>query len=155
MMTILSARQPCWNDVEHTSLNLLVTFEETRESLGEVPFTASPNDPERHGRELFERAAALEYGDIAEPDEEQLKDAMRMKSSALSALASSMIAKLQGDLSTLQDSEALGMATDEEITQLPLTQAKLDLWRKYRVLLSRVESQPASPRAVDWPPQPD
>ncbi|WP_434767901.1 tail fiber assembly protein [Pseudomonas triticicola] len=155
MMTILSARQPCWNDVEHTSLNLLVTFEETRESLGEVPFTASPNDPESHGRELFERATALEYGGIAEPDEEQLKDAMRMKSSALSALASSMIAKLQGDLSTLQDSEALGMATDEEITQLPLTQAQFDLWRKYRVLLSRVESQPAFPRAIDWPPQPD
>jgi len=155
MMTILSARQPCWNDVEHTSLNLLVTFEETRDSLGEVPFTASPKDPEVHGRELFERAVALEYGDIAEPDEEKLKNAMRMKSFGLSALASSMIAKLQGDVNTLQDSVALGMATDAEVTQLPTTQAQLDLWRKYRVLLSRVESQPDFPRTVDWPQQPE
>ncbi|GLH37536.1 tail fiber assembly protein [Pseudomonas moraviensis] len=155
MMTIVSARQPCWNDVEHTSLNLLVTFEETSDSLGEIPFTASPKDPEPHGRELFERAVALEYGEIAEPDEETLKDAVRMKTSGLSALASSMIAKLQSDLSTLQDSVALDMATDEEITQLPMTQAQLDLWRKYRVLLSRIESQPAFPRAIDWPTQPE
>lgn len=155
MMTILSARQPCWNDVEHTSLNLLVTFEETKDSMGEVPFTASPKDPETHGRELFERAVALEYGDITEPDEEKLKNATRMKSSGLSALASSMIAKLQGDVSTLQDSVSLDMATDAEVAQLPLTQAQLDLWRKYRVLLSRVESQPAFPQVIDWPPQPD
>lgn len=155
MMTILSARQPCWNDVEHTSLNLLVTFEETRDSLGEVPFTASPKDPEPHGRELFERAITLEYGDIAEPDQKSLKNAVRMKSSGLSALASSMITKLQGDVNTLQDSVALGMATDAEVTQLPTTQAQLDLWRKYRVLLSRVETQPTFPRAIDWPPQPD
>jgi hypothetical protein len=155
MMTILNARQPCWNDVEHSSLNLLVTFEETRDSLGEVPFTASPKDPETHGRKLFERAVALEYGDIAEPDEEQLKNAMRMKSSSLSAFASSMIAKLQDDLNTLQDSVALDMATDAEVAQLPTTQAQLDLWRKYRVLLSRVENQTSFPRTVDWPQQPE
>ena len=155
MMTILSARQPCWNDVEHTSLNLLVTFEETRESLGEVPFTASPKDPEAHGRELFKRAVSLEYGDIAEPDEGQLKNAVGIKSSSLSALASSMITKLQGDMNTLQDSVALGMATDAEVSQLPTTQAQLDLWRKYRVLLSRVETQTTYPRSIDWPQQPD
>jgi hypothetical protein len=32
---------------------------------GEVPFTASPNDPEAHGRELHARALAGEFGPIA------------------------------------------------------------------------------------------
>ncbi|WP_256671857.1 tail fiber assembly protein [Pseudomonas sp. 18058] len=155
MMKVLSARQPRWNDVEHTSLNLLVTFEESKDTLGEMPFTASPKDPESHGRELFERATALEYGDIAEPSDETLKNTQRMKCSGLSALASSTITKLQGDLSTLQDSIALEMATDEELAQVPVVQAQLDLWRKYRVLLSRVETQAAFPRTIDWPQQPD
>jgi hypothetical protein len=155
MMTILNARQPRWNDVEHTSLNVLVTFEETKDSLGEVPFTASPNDPELHGRELFERTVALEFGDIGEPSDETLKSALLMKCSGLSALATSMIAKLLSDLGTLQDSVALDMATEPEISALPIIQAQLDLWRKYRVLLSRVGSQTDFPHTVDWPKQPD
>lgn len=155
MMTILNARQPRWNDVEHTSLNLLVTFEETKDTLGEVPFTASPKDPEPHGREVFERAVALEYGDIAEPSEEILTRAQQMKCSGFSALATSMIAKLQGELNTLQDSVALEMATETEVASLPTTQAQLDLWRKYRVLLSRVETQATYPHTVDWPKQPE
>ena len=32
----------------------------------DVPFAASPNDPEAHGRELYQRAIAGEFGPIAE-----------------------------------------------------------------------------------------
>ena len=32
---------------------------------GITPFTASPNDVEAHGRELFERAAAGDFGPVA------------------------------------------------------------------------------------------
>lgn len=65
MLTIKKVRQPRWNDVASTSLNLYVTFEETEGTHGEMPFTAQANDSEAHGRELFERAVAGEFGPIA------------------------------------------------------------------------------------------
>ena len=34
--------------------------------FGTIPFGADPNDPEPHGRELFARAVAGEFGPIAE-----------------------------------------------------------------------------------------
>jgi len=42
-------------------IQLFVTFE----GLGEVPFGASPNDAEAHGREIYARALAGEYGEVA------------------------------------------------------------------------------------------
>ncbi|KHL70592.1 hypothetical protein SF06_06760 [Pseudomonas flexibilis] len=33
--------------------------------FGWIPFTASPDDPEKHGRELYERIVAGDFGDIA------------------------------------------------------------------------------------------
>ncbi|KAA5974846.1 MULTISPECIES: tail fiber assembly protein [unclassified Pantoea] len=48
-------------------------------------------------------------------------------------------------ISVLQDAVDLEMATDEEAAGLPL-------WKKYRVLLSRIDANTAS--KVDWPQQP-
>lgn len=49
-------------------------------------------------------------------------------------------------ISVLQDAVDLEMATDEEAAALPL-------WKKYRVLLSRVDANTAE--AIEWPAKPE
>lgn len=151
MFAVKSAREPQWNDAEHTSLNLRVTFEETADSLGEMPFTASPADNGGHGRDLFARAVALEFGPVLEPSSDVLEQATLRTLYRLKALASSAIATQQVALSTLQDALRLNLATEAEAVTLPLKQAELDTWCAYRVYLSRIESQPGFPSAVEWP----
>jgi len=60
-MQIVSARQPVWANKQNTAICLYVTFE----GIGEVPFTASPDDVEPHGRLLFEKASSGLFGSIA------------------------------------------------------------------------------------------
>jgi hypothetical protein len=53
-----------WADKDSTMINCKVTF---TSMIGmEIPFTASPKDPEAHGREIYERAINGEFGPIAE-----------------------------------------------------------------------------------------
>lgn len=59
--TIISAASPQWANVEQTRINLMVNFVE----VGEVPFTASSNDTEAHGVELYNRAVAGDFGSIS------------------------------------------------------------------------------------------
>lgn len=33
---------------------------------GWIPFTASPDDPEEHGRDIYQRAVSGEFGPVAE-----------------------------------------------------------------------------------------
>lgn len=154
MLTVKSARAPRWNNAEHTSLNLQVTFAETAETLGEMPFTASPEDNEAHGRDLFTRAVALEFGPVLEPSAEVLAQATWRTLARLKAQASAIIATQQVALATLQDALRLDLATEAEAETLPLKQAELDAWCTYRVYLSRLDAQPGFPAAVEWPPAP-
>lgn len=61
MLTIKSARAPRWENAEHTCLTLMVAFEE-HANMGEMPFTATSDDPTEHGRALYTRAVAGEFG---------------------------------------------------------------------------------------------
>lgn len=61
---IVSAKNPQWADTAHTAINLDVDFGHLEELS--VPFTASQTDTEAHGIALFTRAAAGEFGVIAE-----------------------------------------------------------------------------------------
>ena len=58
-----------WANRDHTAFSCDVTFV----GLGTVPFTPSANDLEAHGREIYARCMAGEFGEIAEyvlqPDE--------------------------------------------------------------------------------------
>ncbi len=74
MLTIESARAPRWTDEAHTTLELYVTFEEYKATLGEIPYTAHASDDVAHGRELFERAEAGDFGTIATYVEPVLSD---------------------------------------------------------------------------------
>lgn len=59
---ITNAQTPRWTSVEHTAIELLATHSK----YGEIPFTASASDPEAHGRDLYARAVAGEFGPVAE-----------------------------------------------------------------------------------------
>ena len=154
MLNVVSARNPQWNDAEHSSLNLLVTFEGNPFNLGEVPFTASPNDCEAYGRELFARAVALEFGQVLEPSASELVRSVLQARAQLNTAATVTINALQLALVPLQDAARLGMATDAETAALPLKQAEYDAWCTYRVLLSRIEEQAGYPGSVVWPTPP-
>ena len=60
-MKIISARAPKYT--EHDGIDLLVKFEEFPNEY--ITFTASADDSEAHGRELYTKAKAREFGDIA------------------------------------------------------------------------------------------
>lgn len=65
-MKILVAKNPknvIRAGVDTGMIDLEVKFEELQ-SLGFIPFTASPSDTEAHGRELHARATAGEFGPV-------------------------------------------------------------------------------------------
>ena len=59
-------RECIWNDAERTSFDCVWTHPE----LGDIPFTASPDDPDATGKALF--AWAVANAEIAEPDPKKL-----------------------------------------------------------------------------------
>jgi hypothetical protein len=72
-MNIITAHSPTWQNPEHTAITLTVNFKD----LGELPFSAIPDDTEAHGRDIYARAVAGEFGAVAEyaapvPDAAQL-----------------------------------------------------------------------------------
>jgi hypothetical protein len=71
-MSIEYVKDPKWVNAEHTMIDLTIKF---KQSLGDFPFTADENDCEAHGRELFARALAGEFGEVLEyvppPEPEQ------------------------------------------------------------------------------------
>lgn len=63
MMTYTEVTNLQYSDEEHTIVNCTVKFDRFDQP---VPFTASPDDVEEHGREIFARAQSGEFGAIAE-----------------------------------------------------------------------------------------
>ena len=61
-MIILNVKTPSWANAEHTLLD--VTLE--TDAYGEIPFSASPDDVDAHGREIFADAVAGRFGAISE-----------------------------------------------------------------------------------------
>jgi hypothetical protein len=58
----LSVREPRWSHEDRRAIDCLV---KTNTIIDEVPYTASADDVELHGRELYERLKAGYYGEIA------------------------------------------------------------------------------------------
>lgn len=61
-MKITNVTSPEWANSEHTLINVTVTHSE----FGVIPFSASPDDVETHGRGIFADAVAGKFGVIAE-----------------------------------------------------------------------------------------
>lgn len=62
--TVQSARLPVYVDAAHTLISLKVNFVELA-AYGELDFVASASDIEAHGRSIFQRAQAGEFGAVA------------------------------------------------------------------------------------------
>ena len=62
MFTLEYAKDPIWNNEEQTSIYLIVKWQEFQE---EMPFTAVPWDIEPWGVDLYNRAKAGEFGEVA------------------------------------------------------------------------------------------
>lgn len=55
------AKNPVFSSEDKSAIDLIVKFEHLDT---EVPFTASPNDPAIHGKDIYERAKAGEWGQV-------------------------------------------------------------------------------------------
>lgn len=64
-ITYSSVSNPRWANAAGTAIDCLVKADHVKFA---APFTASPSDPESHGREIFERCVAGEFGPIADFD---------------------------------------------------------------------------------------
>ncbi|MFP3922792.1 phage tail assembly chaperone [Pseudomonas sp. W5-36] len=154
MFTVLSAREPRWADLAHTSITLQVLFEENKDTYGEVPFAASPDDTEPHGVELYERAVAGEFGEVQEPTIEMIQAQVMCRRVSISAAATARINELAATVDTLQDAISFNLATDTQIASLPSIEVELSAWRLYRAKLAQLDTQPGYPSKFAWPEEP-
>jgi hypothetical protein len=61
MLTVEYANNPVYANEEGSAINLMVKFVEMTDIL---PFTATPNDSEEYGRQLYADAVAGKYGAV-------------------------------------------------------------------------------------------
>ncbi|EFW81978.1 phage tail assembly chaperone [Pseudomonas savastanoi] len=153
MAVLKSARNPRWN-VEHNVVTLDVIFVETEDTLGEIPFAASPDDIVAHGREIYQLAVAGEFGDIGEPTELEIQASVNLKRGSASALATAKINALQMTLEIIHDAVELNKANDQQVASIAGLEAEFNAWRAYRVSLAQIESQTGFPLSVEWPDPP-
>ncbi|NAS95938.1 phage tail protein [Pseudomonas syringae pv. actinidifoliorum] len=153
MATLKTARNPRWN-VEHNVVTLDVVFVETEDTLGEIPFAASPDDIVAHGREIYQLAVAGEFGEIGEPTELEIQSSVNLKRGSASALATAKINALKVALEIINDAVELNQANDQQVASIGGLDAECDAWRTYRVRLAQMESQAEFPLAVEWPEPP-
>ena len=131
-MQLEYAKNPVWANAEHTMIDLTIKWVEIDE---ELPFTASPDDCEEHGRAIFAAAAAGEYGAVAEfvpyvPTQEEKAAAIRAERDALLAAS--------------------------DWTQLPdVPEAIRDAYAVYRQALRDIPQQAGFPDVVEWPIKPE
>lgn len=133
-LNLKSASNPKWVDEAHTSINLTVNFEE----IGTVPFTATPNDTEEHGRDIYAKAVAGEFGEIAEwtpPTTDELAQQARWKRSGL-----------------LQELDSI---VGNPLRWASFSQAQQTAWANYRQALLDVPQQAGFPNTINWPTKPE
>jgi hypothetical protein len=134
-MKLEYAKDPVWSDAEHTSITLFIKLDGFPE---ELPFTANPNDPEQHGREIFAAALAGDYGSVREyapyvpTGEEAALQAYNLRN---------------------------GLLVESDWTQLPDARAAMGAekaaeWEAYRQALRDITDQPGYPTEINWPVAP-
>lgn len=109
---ILGASAPVWANEGKTAITLKVRFGHYPQPL---PFTATRDDTEEHGRELWSRSIHGEFGEIGPyvgmtADEELAVTFPVRQRKALAAT--------EAKIAPLERAKRLGMATPEELEQL-------------------------------------
>jgi hypothetical protein len=152
---ITSARDPRWANAERTAIDLLVEFEGPLSVLGEVPFTASPDDPEAHGRELFAQAKARQFGAVKPPSEAQLLATVEAELEQRLRDTTAIIERLEIRLDSLQDAEVLKFIASKAVNERDRLCKETKAWRTHRALLAVVPDQNGYPHHVQWPEAPN
>lgn len=124
----IKTRKPVWSNAERTAIDCEIEHPH----YGWIPFTASHDDVEQHGREIF---AQLSQGVVADyvpppaPTTEEIAAAVRAERDRLIA------------------------ATDwTQAADVP--QLTKDLFAPYRQALRDVPQQSGFPQTIDWPVKP-
>lgn len=113
----MDAKNPKWANAAHTIIDMAVVHE----VYGEIPFSASPDDVEPHGRELFQRAVGGEFGPIADYAAPVKPPADRKAEilAALSAIDAKSIRPLrEGDVAQVEALEAQASVLRVELAAL-------------------------------------
>lgn len=89
---------------------------------GWIPFTASPNDCEEHGRELFEQAEAGEFGEVAayvepEPAPVPVPPVVKMRQARLALLQSGHLATVNAAIAGMTGLEGEAARIDWEFAE--------------------------------------
>lgn len=131
-MKFTDVKNPRWANEEHTALDCEVNFEAIPEEY--VNFTAVASGDYQHTHEIFARAVAGDFGEVAEFEPKVL---------TLEEVANTV--RVQRD--------ALLSSTDW--TQLPdVPQSTKDLWSPYRQALRDITEQEGFPNNVVYPTAP-
>ena len=89
-MKVDKIRSPVWADRGHTTINCIVKFSDAET---ECVFTASADDPESYGREIFEACIRGDAGPVGEyraNDDMAVEEARRMKNAEINAWRDAM-----------------------------------------------------------------
>jgi len=128
-MQLEYAKQPQWCDAEHTGVNVLIRWDGWD---AELPFTATKDDPEAHGQQIYQNILAGVYGEIAEfvPPEPPTAEEVARK---------------------VREERDVRLAMTDW-TQMPdVPEATKLKWSAYRQALRDVPLQPSFPFTVVWP----
>ncbi|MER1667251.1 tail fiber assembly protein [Enterobacter hormaechei] len=107
-------------------------------TISDDEYKAFMVSPDRKAPQYNVESECMEWVDIEPPTrEEAIENAEALKAQLLSVAAQA--------IAPLQDAIDLSMATDEEM-------ASLSAWKKYRVLLNRVDT--SEPDEIEWPESP-
>lgn len=151
---VAGAREPRWANAERTAIDLVVTFEGPMAVLGEVPFTASPDDPEEHGRELFLQAQAGDFGPIKPATGAYIKATIEAELEQRLQEATTNIQRAEARIAALEDVGALGLLTEAAGKRHDYANLELKAWRQYRASLMLVPDVAGYPSHVNWPTEP-
>jgi hypothetical protein len=134
-MNITSLTNPQWANEEQTLINCNITISEFGNQV--LPFTASADDVEAHGREIYADIISGKYGPIAAyepPTAEQLAVEVRAKRDRLLA--------------------QLDAITTNPLRWAALSQEQQTDYATYRQALLDVPQQSGFPTDIVWPTLP-
>lgn len=85
-----------------------ITVDWDHPKLGLIPFTASPNDPEKHGRDIYTKAEAGEFGPVAPyveppPEPTPVPQEVTMRQARLALLSAGLLADVTAFMDAIAD----------------------------------------------------
>ncbi|APL99502.1 tail fiber protein [Aquamicrobium phage P14] len=128
----------CKNLVYSSQDGTLIDLEVNHPDFGWVPFTASPDDSEEHGRAIYAAAVAGEFGPVAPYDGPSSEE---IAAQTARAQRDQLLVELDGYVSNPLRWASLAQEQQGEVAA-------------YRQALLDVPQQAGFPLGIDWPAKP-